>query len=61
VIHTAATYCSAERADAVAALFEPRLGRIDGGRRALDQVIERINLCAAFRTRYAEQARALFR
>ncbi|HTK97830.1 MAG TPA: M1 family aminopeptidase [Pseudomonadales bacterium] len=61
VIHTAATYCSAERADAVSALFEPRLGRIDGGRRALDQVVERINLCVAFRTRYAEQARALFR
>ncbi len=61
LIQAAATYCSAERADAVAALFEPRLGRIDGGRRALDQTLERINLCAALRTRYAEQAHALFR
>ncbi len=61
VMYAAASYCSAERADAVAALFEPRLGRIDGGRRTLDQVLERINLCVAFRARYAEQARALFR
>ena len=41
VMYAAASYCSAERADAVAALFEPRLGRIDGGRRTLDQVLER--------------------
>ncbi len=61
VMYAAASYCSAERAEAVAALFEPRLSRIDGGRRTLDQVLERIDLCAAFRTRYAEQARALFR
>jgi alanyl aminopeptidase len=61
VIYVAASYCSTERADAVAALFEPRLGRIDGGRRTLDQVLERINLCAAFRARYADEARALFR
>jgi len=61
VMYAAASYCSAERAEAVSALFEPRLNRIDGGRRTLDQVLERINLCVAFRTRYAEQARALFR
>lgn len=60
IIYTAASYCSAERADEVAALFEPRLDRIDGGRRTLDQVLERINLCAAFRARYADEARALF-
>lgn len=61
VIYAAASYCSTERADEVAALFEPRLGRIDGGRRTLDQVLERINLCAAFRARYADEARTLFR
>jgi cytosol alanyl aminopeptidase len=61
VMYAAASYCSTERADEVAALFEPRLGRIDGGRRTLDQVLERINLCAAFRARYADEARALFR
>ncbi len=60
VIYGAGTYCSTERAAAVAALFEPRLNRIEGGRRALDQALERINLCVALRTTYAEQAHALF-
>jgi alanyl aminopeptidase len=55
------SYCGATRADAVAALFEPRMARIDGGRRALDQTLERIRLCVAFRDAYAAQARTLFR
>ena len=54
------TYCSAERADAVTALFEPRLQHIEGGRRALDQAVERIRLCVAFRNAYSEQAKTLF-
>jgi alanyl aminopeptidase len=55
------SYCSAARADALTALFEPRLARIEGGRRVLDQTVERIRLCVAFRDSYAAQARTLFR
>ena len=61
MINVTSAYCTAQRADAVAALFEPRLTRIDGGRRALDQTLERIGLCAALIDAYTPQARALFR
>jgi hypothetical protein len=53
-------YCTTERAAQVAALFGPRLGRIDGGQRQLDQTLEQIGLCVAFRNAYAQQAHALF-
>jgi hypothetical protein len=54
------SYCSAARADALTALLEPRLARIEGGRRALDQTVEAIRLCSAFRDAYTAQARTLF-
>jgi alanyl aminopeptidase len=60
LIYLNQNYCSAARADAVAAMFEPRLKRIDGGRRALDQAVEHIRLCVAFRNAYATQASSLF-
>ena len=60
LIDVTGTYCTTERAAAVAALFEPRLKRIDGGRRVLDQALERINLCVALRTAYASQAHDIF-
>ena len=60
LIYMNQTYCSAARADAVIAMYEPRLKRIEGGRRALDQTVERIRLCVAFRDAYAAQARELF-
>ena len=60
LIQVTGAYCSTERAAEVAALFEPRLSRIDGGRRQLDQTLEQIELCVAFRNAYAEQAHALF-
>ena len=60
LIYMNQNYCSAERADAVAALFEPRLKRIEGGRRALDQAVERIRLCVAFHNAYSAQTQGLF-
>ena len=60
LIQVTGRYCTAERADAVAALFEPRLRLIDGGRRVLDQTLERIGLCVALRNAYEHQARELF-
>ena len=60
LIQLTANYCAVERAVEIAALFEPRLNRIDGGRRELDQVLERVGLCVAFRTTYSRQARDLF-
>ncbi len=60
LIGMTSAYCTPQRADAVAALFEPRLARIDGGRRALDQALERIGLCGALVDAYTPQARALF-
>jgi alanyl aminopeptidase len=60
LIQLTGNYCSAERAIAVAGLFEPRLNRIDGGRRALDQALERIGLCVALRDAYSQQAHDLF-
>ncbi|HEY6597879.1 MAG TPA: M1 family metallopeptidase [Pseudomonadales bacterium] len=60
LIEAMSAYCTAQRAESVAALFEPRLAKIDGGRRTLDQTLERIGLCVAFVDAYAPQARALF-
>jgi alanyl aminopeptidase len=60
LIGVTGNFCADERAAEVAALFEPRLGRIDGGRRELDQTIEAIGLCAALRREYAASAHALF-
>jgi alanyl aminopeptidase len=60
LIQVTGRYCAVERADAVAALFEPRLQLIDGGRRVLDQTLERIGLCVALRNSYERQARELF-
>ncbi len=61
LIRLASTFCTKERASSVAALFEPRLNRIEGGRRELDQTLERVELCAAFNAAYSVQAQNLFR
>ncbi len=60
LVYLTQDYCSNGRADTVAALFEPRLARIEGGRRALDQTLEHIRSCVALRGAYSKQARALF-
>ena len=61
LIEMTANFCSASDADAVAMLFEPRLERIDGGRRSLDQTLEQIRLCSALQAAYQQQARKLFK
>jgi alanyl aminopeptidase len=60
LIGVAGGYCSDDRAAAVKALFEPRLAKIEGGPRSLDQAIERTELCVARRSTYTQQARELF-
>jgi alanyl aminopeptidase len=60
LIRVAGSFCSDDRAAAVKALFEPRLTKIEGGPRVLDQAIERTELCVAQRSAYTQQARELF-
>jgi alanyl aminopeptidase len=61
LIAMTADFCSEPDADAVAALFEPLLDRIDGGQRTLEQTLEQIRLCAALKETYQDEARRLFK
>ena len=45
--NAAAVFCSDERARETAELFTPRLSQMAGGRRVLDEAMERIHVCAA--------------
>ena len=47
-------FCSNARADEVEAMFENRVERLEGGPRALAQTLERIRLCAALKSEYAD-------
>jgi len=60
VVAVGSGFCSESRADEVEAFFADRVANLEGGPRALAQTLERIRLCAAQRTRYADEVTALF-
>jgi cytosol alanyl aminopeptidase len=45
----ASGFCTAAERDAVAAFFEPRMARVEGGPRNLAQALERVDICLAFK------------
>ncbi len=45
-------FCNPERRDEVDSFFKPRIADIEGGKRALDNTLEEIDLCIAMRRKY---------
>jgi alanyl aminopeptidase len=60
VVRPAMVFCSEERRREVEAFFRPRVERIPGGPRALEQTLEAIGLCSVRRKHHAADARAFF-
>ncbi|MDT8449992.1 MAG: M1 family metallopeptidase [Wenzhouxiangellaceae bacterium] len=53
-------FCSHRRAEEVEEMFGERVEDLEGGPRSLAQTLERIRLCAALRTEYAQEVTAMF-
>lgn len=49
VVNVGAGFCSDERADEIESFFRDKVEALEGGPRELDQTVERIRLCAAFK------------
>jgi hypothetical protein len=53
-----AGFCEARQAEDLAAFLRPKMERFAGGPRALEQVVEEIGVCAAFRRAQRASAQA---
>lgn len=60
VVALGSGFCSNRRAEEVEDMFGERVEELEGGPRSLAQTLERIRLCAALRTEYADEVTAMF-